>query len=216
MIKKIYISWRKKPGDRRFLIAVLKRSASNGMTFKYLDDFSAAQKEGLDNFFGFGKDAEKLSSTEIQNVVGLRVISKDKADKNDFLQFWEADKIQNNNAFALLALTQGKSPTDNFEFLADFSPIEKQKLKFITDLSGLSHIELKKGTVKKGDILSYRTEPTNLFDDKAIAVYKDDLKIGYIKKVHNKIFSKRQDLLLTVKAIDENGKIRQVFIKVEG
>lgn len=92
MIKKIYISWRKKPGDRRFLIAVLKRSTSNGMTFQYLDDFSAAQKEGLDNFFGFGKDAEKLSSTEIQNIVALRVISKDKADKKDFLQFWEADK----------------------------------------------------------------------------------------------------------------------------
>ena len=186
------------------------------MTFQYLDDFSAAQKEGLDNFFGFGKDAEKLSSTEIQNIVALRVISKDKADKKDFLQFWEADKIQNNNAFTLLALTQGKSPTDNYEFLADFSSVEKQKLKFITDLSGLSHIELSKGTVKKGDILSYRAEPSNLFDDKAIAVYKEDLKIGYIKKVHNKIFSIRQDLLLTVKAIDENGKIRQVFIKVEG
>ena len=77
---------------------MLKRSASNGgMTFKYLDDFSAAQKEGLDNFFGFGKDAEKLSSTEIQNIVGLRVISKDKADKKDFLQF--LNNPNNNNGF---------------------------------------------------------------------------------------------------------------------
>ena len=103
MIRKIYISWRKKPEDRRFLIAVLKRRTANGMSFKYLPDFSRAQKEGLDNFFGFGKDAEKLSSAEIQNIVGLRVFSKDKADRKDFLQFWEASKVKSDNPFTLLA-----------------------------------------------------------------------------------------------------------------
>ena len=129
------------------------------------------------------------------------------------MQFWEADK--SSDSFTLLALTQGKSPTDNFEFLADFTSVKRQKLRFITDLSGLSHMKLQAGIVKQGDILSYKPERDNEFDPQAIAVYKGDLKIGYIKKVHNRVFHKHQSLNLTVKAIDENGTIRQIFIKVE-
>ncbi len=216
MIRKIYISWRKKPGDRRFLIAMLKRNAKV-MSFKYLDEFTSAKEEGLNNSFGFGKDADKLSSSDIQNILNLRVVSKEKADKQDFLQFWEVDKFVKDDTFILLALTQGKSPTDNFEFLADFSDVEKKrKISFITDLSGLSHTRIDRGSVKKGDILTYKPEPFNEHDKEAVAVYKDDLKIGYIKKIHNRVFSKWQNLKLTVKTVDENGVIRQVFIKVEG
>ena len=216
MIRKIYISWRKKPEDRRFLIAVLKRRTASGMSFKYLPDLSEAKREGLDNFFGFGKDAENLSSIEIQNIVGLRVFSKDKADRKDFLQFWEANKVKSDNPFTLLALTQGKSPTDNFEFLADFSYVEKRNLHFVTDISGLSHMKLPARSIKKGDVLSYRAESDNKFDEHAIAIFHNDLKIGYIKKVHNKVFHKYKSLNMTVKAIDENGVIRQIFIDVKG
>ena len=187
------------------------------MSFKYLDGFASAQEEGLNNSFGFGKDADKLSSSEIQSILNLRVISKEKADKQDFLQFWEVDRFIKDDTFILLALTQGKSPTDNFEFLADFSDVEKKrKINFVTDLSGLSHMQIGKGVVKKGDTLTYKAEPSNEYDDKAIALYKDDLKIGYIKKIHNRVFSKWQNLKLTVKVVDENGRIRQIFVKIQG
>jgi len=211
MIRNIFIAWRSKSGERRYIIARIKRTAS-GISFEYMADFEKAKKGGLDFFFGF-KDEKKLNSTEIYNLLSLRVISKDRPDRNEFLKFWEAEGVD--DTFDLLGLTQGKSPTDNFEFLADFLTEGTKKLTFVTDLAGLSHLQLKSGFVKKGDILSYKHEKNNEYDNKAIAVYKGESKVGYIKKIHNKVFDMKRKLKLTVKAIDENGVTKQIYIKVE-
>jgi hypothetical protein len=122
LIKKIYISWRKKPGEPRFLIAVLKRtSAAKRLSFAYEKDFEAAQKEGMDELFGFGKQADSLKSASLEKLIALRTISKDKADRNEILDFWGISPTKSIDNFDMLARTQGKSPTDNLEFLADFS-----------------------------------------------------------------------------------------------
>jgi hypothetical protein len=211
MIRNIFIAWRSNSGERRYIIARIQRNA-NGILFEYMPDFDKAKKEGLDFFFGF-KDEKKLNPHEIYNLLSLRVISKDRPDRNEFLKFWEAEGIE--DTFDLLGLTQGKSPTDNFEFLADFLTEDTKKLTFVTDLAGLTHLQLKSGLIKKGEILSYKYEKNNEYDNKAIAVYKGDIKVGYIKQIHNKVFDMKRKLKLTVKAIDENGVTKQIYIKVE-
>jgi hypothetical protein len=211
MIRNIFISWRKKAGERRYIIARIKRTA-NGISFEYLKDFEKAKKDGLDYFFGF-KEEKKLNPDDIYKLLSLRVISKERPDRNELLSFWEADGVE--DTFELLGLTQGKSPTDNFEFLADFLTDKNKKLTFVTDLAGLSHLKIKSGTIKKGDELEYKHEPSNKHDKKAVAVYMGDIKIGYIKQIHTKAFDLKRKLKLTVKAVEENGIIRQIFIKVE-
>jgi hypothetical protein len=211
MIRNIFIAWRRKSGERRYIIARIKRNASD-ISFEYMPDFEKAKKDGLDFFFGF-KDEKKLKPTEIYNLLSLRVMSKDRPDRNEFLRFWEAEGVE--DVFDLLGLTQGKSPTDNFEFLADFLRVKTKKLTFVTDLAGLSYLQLKSGLVKKGNILTYRIEKNNEFDKKAVAVYKGDLKVGYIKQIHTKVFDLKRKLKLTVKAVDENGVTKQIYIKVE-
>lgn len=211
MIKKIYISWRKKPSDRRFLVALLQRTNSGNMSFKYLEDYEKAKKEGLTNIIGFGKDAEKLTSNELAIIISLRLVSKDKEDKEEFLEFWEAEKV--NDDFLLLALTQGKSPSDNFEFLADYTRLNQKKINFVTDISGLSHLKIDASFVKEGDTLTYKLEKDNEIDSNAIAVYKEEVKLGYIKRAHNILFTKNTTLKLTVKTVYSNGIIKQIFIK---
>lgn len=211
MIRKLYISWRAGLGKRRYIIAKVQREA-NGVRFVYLPEFRKAQDDGLDYFFGF-KDVNNLTSIEIENLLSLRVISKDRPDREDFLKFWEADGIE--DIFDLLAFTQGKSPSDNFEFLADFLTIKEDNFKFVSDLAGLSHLKIPKGSITIGDSLNYVHENENEKDKEAIAVYKGDVKIGYIKKVHNRIFKLKRTLKLKVKAIDENGYLKQVFVLIE-
>lgn len=211
MIRTLYIAWRAGIGKRRFIIAKIQRIA-NGVSFDYLPGFKDAQKAGLDFFFGF-KDTSNLSSNELENLLSLRVISRDRPDSDEFLRFWEADGID--DIFDLLALTQGKAPTDNFEFLADYLTVKEDELSFVTDLAGLSHTKIEKGTLIIGDILRYTHEYENENDKDAIAVYKGDRKIGYIKQIHNRIFKLKRKLKLTVKAIDENGSVKQVFVLVE-
>lgn len=212
MIRCIYISWRKQIGEQRYIIAKIKRNVSEGIVFKYLKGFEDAKKDGLDFFLGF-KDESKLSPESVSNLLSLRTISKERPNRNEYLDFWGARNV--NDIFDILGLTQGKSPTDNFEFLARFYP--EPGLTFVTDIASLSHQKLPVGTLIVGDKLTYRPEPANKFDKKAVAVFKGETKIGYIKKIHNEVFLDKTKHYpkLTVQALDENGIIKQVFVKVQ-
>uniref|UniRef100_UPI00404849B6 HIRAN domain-containing protein n=1 Tax=Roseivirga sp. TaxID=1964215 RepID=UPI00404849B6 len=83
-------------------------------------------------------------------------------------------------------------------------------------MAGLSKLKLSANSVKPGDILTYKLEPNNEFDDKAVKVFKNDLEVGYLKKIHSRIFYKQKgDLLkLVVKAVEQNGLIKRIFVKV--
>lgn len=211
MIRVIYISWRKQVGDRRYIIAKIKRNVSEGISFDYMKDYEDAKKDGLEHFLGF-KNSQKLTRESIEYLLALRVISKERPDRNGYLSFWEAENIDDN--FDVLALTQGKTQTDNFEFLAEYQPSEK--LKFVTDIANLSHLKLPIKTLNKGDVLTYKLEKDNQYDKYAVCLYKGTLKVGYIKKIHNRVFHRtKKPLKITVKAVDENGVTKQVFVKVE-
>ena len=213
-VREIYVSWRKSSGDRRKLIGLIERKAQDGITFKYLKDgVEEVLKEGFKDYPGFPIDFQKKYNENNLDIFGLRLLPSDRSDYQKYLNFWEAKDVK--DKFTLLALTQGILPTDNFEFLGFFNP--DKKLKFVTDLSGISHLELPKDTVKPGDLLSYEKEQNEYaFKKTAIKVFKGDIHIGYIKNVHNYPFFKAQHpLKLTVKSIDQNGMIRQIFILVE-
>lgn len=213
MVDIIYISWRKEIGSRRYLIARIRRSA-NGLTFSYRQEqLELAKKEGLEYISGF-QDVDKLKEQDVQRILALRVIKKDRVDSKQFLDFWEASGTD--DTFDLVALTQGKSPTDNLEFLGVYHP--RRGLRFVTDLAGLSYEKLEKDTLKEGDVLTYRREKHNVHDSDAVAVFKKDRRVGYIKRVHTRPFCEaklKYPLKLTVKAVEQNGFIKQVFVKVE-
>lgn len=209
MIRTIYIAWRQRSEEKRYLIARIKRTA-NGISFQYLRDFEVAKRDGLDFLFGF-KDENKLTPAEIQSLLSLRVISKDRTDKNEFLKFWEAEGVD--DTFDLLGLTQGKSPTDNFEFLADFLTTGRHNITFVTDLLGIEQLKLKAGLVKVGDILNY--EINNISTKTNTSIFVNKIKVGNIKPIHSRVFESKRKLKLTVKAVDENEFIKQIYIKVE-
>ena len=213
LVRKIFIAWKKSEGARRYIIAKIKRNVSEGVTFDYCGDgFEKARKDGLEYFFGF-QNVSGLTPLQVEQLLAQRVISKDRSGRESFLSFWEAENVE--DAFDVLALTQGKLPTDNFEFLAKYFP--KPGLHFVTDLAGISHLALDRDSVEAGDVLTYKREPKNEYDRNAVAIYKGILKIGYIKQIHNQVFlhSTFRKPHLTVKAVDKNGKIKQIFVSVK-
>lgn len=211
MVRVIHIAWREKIGKRRYIVAKVKRNA-HGIAFKpFTDAMNRAKEAGLDYLAGF-HDLSKVTNQDVSQLLSHRVISKDRPDRKSFLDFWEASGTE--DIFDILALTQGKSPTDNFEFLAEFYP--KRGTKFVTDLAGLSHKKIEKGILNEGDILTFKKEKDNPKDKYAIAIYKGNLKIGYVKQIHNHFFHcLKHHVKLSVKALDQNGYVRQVFMLVE-
>jgi hypothetical protein len=210
----IYLSWREGLGKRRHIVGVLKRNATKGIRFSYIPrGVEIAEKDGFSPYTEF-PDLNKHYTENVIEVFGQRIIKSERSDILDFYDFWEIDEKYKDDKYYLLAHTQGLNPADNFEFLADYNPTKN--LRFLTDLASLSKLKLKADSVKPGDLLTYQLEPNNEYDDKAVKVFKDGQQIGYLKKIHSRVFYKQKGnhLKLQVKAVEQNGVIKRIFVKV--
>lgn len=210
----IYLSWRKGQGQRRHIVGVIKKSATKGVTFAY--DQKAVEKakeEGFSPYVEFS-DITKTYTDNVLELFAQRLTKSERPDIKDFYTFWEIKSSSKDDKYHILAHTMGLAPTDNFEFLAAYHPTKG--MSFITDLAALSEKKLSPDSLKIGDVLRIEKEPQNKFDQYAVKVFKDDLDVGYIKKIHNKIFYKQSKfpIKLAVKAIDKNGVVKRVFVKV--
>lgn len=210
----IYLCWREGFGKRRHIVGVLKRNVTKGVRFSYIaEGLTEAKKDGFSPYTEF-PDIEKEYTENVLEVFGQRIMKSERTDIAEFYNFWEIDTKYKHDKYYLLAHTQGLNPSDNFEFLADYNPTSD--LKFLTDIAGLSKLQLPTSAISIGDELKYALESENEYDDKAVIIYKGDLEVGYIKKVHSRVFHKQKEriLKLKVKAIEKNGIIKRVFIKV--
>lgn len=213
-IGNIYLSWRKGQGFRRHLVGIIRRNTSDGIRFSYISkNVEEAKKEGFSPYTEF-PDLAKTYTDNVLDTFSQRLMKSERADIQSFYDFWEIDPQFKFDKYYLLAHTQGMVPTDNFEFLADYKP--RKSLRFITDLANVKVRELQAGSIKAGDELTYELEPCNPYDKYAIQVYKGSLQVGYVKKIHSRVFYKSPfyKLKLTVKAINQNGTISRIFVKV--
>jgi hypothetical protein len=210
----IYLSWREGLGKPRHIVGVLKRNANLGVRFSYISQgVEIAKRDGFMPYTEF-PDIEKEYTENVLMIFGQRIMKSERSDISDFYAFWEIDKKFKEDKFYLLAHTQGLNPADNFEFLADYYP--NKGLRFLTDLAGLTTLKLSANAVMPGDILTYKLEPENEFDEKAVKVFNGKVEVGYIKKIHSRVFYKQKGsiLKLIVKAVEQNGIIRRIFVKV--
>lgn len=212
--KKIYLAWRRGAGSRRHIVGVIERAADGLVTFQYL--LSQAKKlivtEGFLPYFEF-RDLEKVYDQHVMAIFAQRLMKPERPDIDQFYDFWEVEHALENDRFYVLGKTQGLVATDNFEFLAEYE--FSSNTHFLTDIAGLSHQLLPKGTIEAGDKLRAVLDTENVEDPEAVKVFAGDLHIGYIKKVHCKVFHfGPDDLHLQVKDIEQNGTIRKIFVRV--
>lgn len=211
---KLYLSWRKGQGSRRFIVGVLEHTTDNRYVFTYdKDSVRKAEQEGFTPYTEF-PDITKSYNSNALEIFGQRMIKSERPDIQNFYDFWEIEPAFKEDKFYLLGHTQGLLPTDNFEFLADYNP--KPGLHFLTELAGLSNYKLPTDSVNVGDILRFKIDNGNQYDAEAVKIFNREREIGYIKKIHCRLFQKSDalKLKLSVKAIDKNGLIKKIFIKV--
>ena len=211
---KIYVVWRKGVGGRRTAIGEIVKTIEGKHTFKYFPKAIGMQKnDGFTPYTEF-QNLQKVYNENVAEIFGQRLTKSDRPDIDSFYKFWEVDVEKIKDKFYLLGKTQGLVATDNFEFLADFKYFKG--ISFLTEIAGLSITQLSKGTLQIGDVLHYELEPKNEKDKLAVKVFKGNLHLGYIKKYNSKIFHDvpTGELKLTVKAIDQNGILKRVFIRV--
>lgn len=209
---KIYLAWRKGSGSRRHIVGLLERDSDNNITFQYLPEAKTLKlTEGFIPYVEF-QNLDKVYDINVLSIFAHRLIKTDRPDAQRVLDFWEVSAEKVDDKFYLLGKTQGLTATDNFEFLAEYQ--DSDDLPFLSDISGLSHSQIPRDFVRNGDSLQYALEKDNAYDPEAVLVSFNGTKLGYIKKIHCRIFQEIDDLKLTVKAIEQNGVIRKMFIKI--
>lgn len=210
----IFLSWRQGQGNQRFIIGKLSKGSDNKFSFNYIkENVESAKKKGFSPYTEF-PSIEKVYNGNVLEIFAQRLIKPERTDIQTFYDFWEIDSKYKDDKYYLLAHTQGLSTTDNFEFLADYNPIPG--LHFLTELAKISIQQLPVGSIKINEELQYELEPNNQFDSNAVKVLQSGRELGYIKRIHNKVFYKRggENLKLIVKALDQNGTIKRIFVKV--
>lgn len=211
---KIYLSWRKGQGSGRHIVGVLEQTPDGRFGFSYdATAIEEAKTEGFTPYTEFS-DISKSYNGNALDIFAQRLIKSERPDIQSFYDFWEIEPQHKDDKFYMLGHTQGLQPTDNFEFLADYNIVDG--LHFLTELAGLSTYKLPSGTLKEGDELRFVLEKENEYDKHAVTVFKGDLEIGHIKKIHCKVFHKpgADKLKLSIKSVDKNGIIKKAFIKV--
>lgn len=212
-IAHIYLAWRKGAGFQRIIVGVIKQKAS-GITFHYIKDgVEKAKKDGFITYTEF-PDENKIYTDGVLDIFGLRLNKSERADIQKYYDYWEIDCKLKNDKYYLLAQTQGLLPTDNFEFLADFNPTKN--ISFTSELCGLTKLQLSRDILNEGDTLRWEKDSNNPFDKYAIKVFKGNTFVGYIKKIHSRIFYKkcRGKLKIIVKSLNRNGHLNRAFIKI--
>jgi hypothetical protein len=213
-IGNIYLTWRKGKGHARIVVGVIKKNITEGIRFEYKKDLEKAKQEGFSNYTDF-PDLNKVYNENVIDIFGQRLTKSERSDIQKYYDFWEISPEYKEDKYYLLAHTQGLLATDNFEFLADYQPIEG--LSFISEICGLSDKKLSSDTIEEGDELKWDFEKANEFDEKAIKIFKkDDVLLGYVKIIHNSVFHKPggKNLKIKVKSIERNGHLNRVFIKI--
>ena len=185
---KIYLSWRKGQGSGRHIVGVLEQTQDGRFEFSY--DIKAIEKAKTEGFTPYTEfsDITKSYNGNVLDIFAQRLIKSERPDIQSFYDFWEIEPQHKDDKFYMLGHTQGLQPTDNFEFLADYNIADG--LHFLTELAGLSTYKLPSGTLKEGDELRFELDKKNEYDSEAVTVFKGDLEIGHIKKIHCKVFHK--------------------------
>jgi len=209
MLEKIFVSWRQGRGKSRYLIGELVRIGEN-FQFKYnFDEVFKARKEGFESYPDF-PDIQQTYNHNLPTVFKLRLMSRTRPDREQYLSFWYANNPQF-DWFDELGFTQGKLATDNFEFLADFPVV--RGLIFLSEAASLSHNKIKNEDIEINDRLTFELDTNNEFDSEAVKLFKNNLLVGYVKRGHTKFFKKvsNDQVEIRVKSVDRNGNANQIY-----
>lgn len=210
----IYLAWRKGPGCSRVIIGVIKRNATEGVTFRYIKSgLEIAKRDGFVTYPDF-PDELKVYSDHVLDIFGQRLNKSEREDIHRYYSYWEIDSSRKDDKYYLLAHTQGMLPTDNFELLADYCPVKG--LSFTSELCSLTHLSLPADTLEDGDLLRWEYDSSNEYDRFAIKVFKGKDYVGRVKRIHSRVFYKNngQRLKITVKSINRNGHLNRAFIRI--
>ncbi len=163
------------------VVAELLRDGDTA-TLRYLcsdNDFKLAVKEGFQGYPYLPVDKEKYN--DILDIFTKRLPPR---SRGDFSKYMDSIRINSNveiDDFTLLGYSGAKLPDDDFTLV---HPLDTAVVpfEFLMDVSGTRYNDVKEhyNDIKIGEQIEFIPEPCNEWDDKAIAIMYQNIRIGYV------------------------------------
>lgn len=211
--------WRSSRGESRITIGHIIVSGSGQISFSYDNDGIIKAKQKFSEFSGYPgiplSNSPIEDSDYLKSLFSLRLINLEREDRKELLDFWLIDDTVASDPIMLLAMTQGISMSDMFEFVPSFHRESKNKRPFITDIAGLTITKYDISSLQPGVKLQFEKQPDNLTDPNAIMVLYNGQPIGWIKRGHNYLFKGRKSgINLVVHKVVNNLLYPKLYVKV--
>jgi HIRAN domain len=198
---RLLVTWQpvdERAQDRtRRIVGEVTRSpdAPDDWRFRYLvdsNDFQAALKAGFRDYPAFDIKQETFHQG-VQDSLLRRLPPRKREDFPEYLAQHRLPSPFTHSDMALLGYTGGKLPSDGFSFLPDFSTAT-MPCDFILEVAGTRYALSESGldtlpAVGAETQWQLRAETDNPKDPKALAVYADAQKIGYLPRPYAAVVS---------------------------
>ena len=180
---RLLLTWQEAESRRHFHVGTLQRDQDGEVSFSYTngdEQFSEAVLCGFTGFPAFRGEG-KVFTNQVTETFLKRLPPRSRPDFDKFLRNHCFSGDASVSDFALLGYTGAKLPSDRFALLlpiGDFRP----PFEFVTEISGFRHWACL-DDIQIGNEVDFVPEPENEFDNNALAIYRDDKKIGYVNRI---------------------------------
>ncbi|MNF58729.1 hypothetical protein D3C84_402970 [compost metagenome] len=157
----------------------------NNVIFRYLyntEDYDEACRLGFIGHPAFSI-FEEVHNFGVMDAFIRRLPPRRRSDFNLYLKQYGLNADLPASDFALLGYTGARLPSDPFELFMDLSAA-RPPVDLLLEIAGFKYTQPNVDTQDViGMSLRFEREPTNEFDPKAIAIFQDSYKIGYVSRV---------------------------------
>lgn len=200
----LQVVWKDLDTRQRVVIGTLCRDEE--YTFKYnKETLSHASKLGFKGLVAFQDMSKVYTSKNLFPAFATRLPDRRRSDIKKILEKYDLEEY---DAFELLKRTEGRLPIDTLEFIEaiDLDCLEEGvKIRKEFFVAGVRHCEVCHDrndddctlniSINSGDKLELVLEEDNKFDRNAVALYKDNKKVGFIpnyysKSIHDAVVNK--------------------------
>ncbi len=121
----------------------------------------------------------------------------------------EGVNVKRRKFFQLLSSLAGALPIAGLAASKNIKPISRSLLVLDSRIAGFAYYEGSQWItqIKPADPLTFRREPTNTHDHRAIEIFWNERKLGYVPRSHNRALYKLMDagemVVGEVKRVDE-------------
>lgn len=184
--ERLFLAWQpsSKENRSRHIIAEIKKNSKNDFELSYLNNTASFEKALSLGFNGYPAfdDLERTYNSGVMDAFMRRLPPR---TRTDFPQYLELLRISPNaqfSDFALLGYSGAKLANDNFSIIHPFENVSST-CELLLEIAGTRHIDdIQTVELFIDQEVTFKFEPKNRYNSKAICIEADGKKIGYVNK----------------------------------